>query len=534
MGPGADAYTLPRGAVRTTLSGDHGINRERWNDGQRERLGQGLSTTEFGPTHSDALNALTAFFATLGVNGVTPSLGSVRLDLRQRAFTTRFGFEYGLFDRLTVGVDVPVVRTRAEAALRLRGDSGIATAGVNPIYYGSAVAANNAAVIGVYSSAATALTTRRNECQANAGAHAECGDILAELTAVNSLIALTNTFSTRLAETYGIGGAFPGLPFLPMAGSEAELTLLDRVDSLRIAYTRYGVTQITPTTTLPLAAQTALTAAQLAAMVDTGFGGFGGYGARPMTKTARQEIGDVDFHARLRLFDTFASRLDDSAGSSRIGIRQTLGVTLRIGSGYPDLPQNFIDLGTGAGLNALAVRSYTDLLFSERLAATVTLGVSRAAKHTKTVRVPTTAGIDWLEAFRERNVDITPATVIEIGVAPRWRLNDYLALGAVWRYRAKGEDAHQVPGSGDVLGPLGATLVVLNGAALDATSDYDEHRLGWTINFSTLAATRGDRVRHPLEIGFTHEQSVASRTGIVPRTWTDRIQIRYYARFLDR
>jgi hypothetical protein len=533
MGPGPDAYTLPAGAMRITLSGDHGINRERWNDGTREQLGAGFSTTEFGPTHNAALVALTSYFADLGVNGVTPSLGSVRLDLRQRAFTTRFGFEIGFYDWLTLGVDVPYVRTRAEAALRLRGDSGIATAGVNPIYYGTAVAANNATVIGAYSGAATALTTRRNDCQANAGAHAECPDILAELTDVNALIALTNTFSTQLATTYGIGPALPGLPFLPMAGSEAELTLLDRVDSLRTAFTRYGVTQITPTTTLPLAAQHALTAAQLAAMVDAGFGGHGGFGARPMTKAARQELGDVDLSARFRVFDSFTARATGADTTGRIGLRQSFGVTYRIGSGHPDLPYNFIDLGTGTGLNAIALRSYTDVLITDRLAATVTLGWSQADEHVRTLRVPSVAGIQWLESFRERNVMITPASVLEIGLAPRWRVNEYLAIGAQWTYRAKGEDAHAVPQPGVATSPL-LEPVTLSSAALDATSDLSEHRVAWTLNYSTLTAARGDRARLPIEIGFTHEQSVASGTGILPRTWTDRLQIRYYARFLDR
>lgn len=531
MGPGPDAYTLPRGALRVTLAGDHGIDRDRWNDGNLETLGAAFTTQEFGPTHSAALLALTMGYGALGVHGVTPSLGSVRLDLRQRAFTTRFGFEYGLFDWLTVGVDLPYVRTRSEAALRLRGDSGIATAGVNPIYYGSGVAASNAATINAYTQAATALTTRRNDCVANAGSHAECPDILAELTSVDQLIALTNVFATNLAATYGIGGASRGLPFLPMAGSEAELVLLDRVDSLRLAYTRYGVSQITPITTLPLAAQSALTAAQLAAMVDTGFGGFGGYGARPMTRTARQELGDIDLNARVRLYDRSGTHAADSTPG--LAIRQSVGLTVRLGSGYPDLAYNFIDLGTGSGLNAVAVRSLTDLLFTDRFAATLTVGWAQAFPHTRTLRVPSVEGIGWLESFRERDVEIRPAGVFELGVAPRWRINDYLAVGAEWRYRAKGQDAHVVPGFLTPLAPLGGAIT-LSGQALDAASDYSEHRVAWTLNYSTLTAARGDRVRLPFEVGFTHEQSLSSARGVVPRTWTDRLQIRYYARFLER
>jgi hypothetical protein len=38
----------------------------------------------------------------------------------------------------------------------------------------------------------------------------------------------------------------------------------------------------------------------------------------------------------------------------------------------------------------------------------------------------------------------------------------------------------------------------------------------------------------PLEIGYSHEQSIASSVGTFPRRWEDRVQIRYYTRFLGR
>jgi hypothetical protein len=532
LGPGDDAYTLPRGTVRTTLSGDHGIHRDRWNDGVLESLGAGFGTLQFGSAQSAAVFALNAELAILGVNGLNASLGATRLDLRQRVFTTRFGVEVGVLDWLTVGVDAPFVRTRAEAALRLRGDSGLATAGLNPIHYGTGVAGTNTATIQAYVQAATSLGSRRDDCVANAAAHPECPEILAEAAEVDALIALSTGFAAGLTRTYGTGGASLGLPFVPMAGSPGETALLGRVDSLRTAFTRYGVTEITPTTGLPLGAQTPLTAAQLAAMVGTGFAGAGGYGARPMTRTARQQIGDVDLTLRARLFDSFARIPAEGPVPSRFGVRQTVGVTFRLGTGFPDVPDNLIDLGTGSGVNAVALRSFTDIAFNDRLWATVTVGVARAGPHSRRLRVPSQPGIEWLEEWRTRNVNITPASVLEVGVAPRWHLSDYLTVGGEWRWRAKGEDAHEVVG---VVAPLAFTYpFLLNAAALDADSDWDEQRLAWTVSYSTLAAFSRGRIGLPFEVGFTHEQSVASGAGIIPRRWTDRLQVRYYARFRGR
>jgi hypothetical protein len=146
--------------------------------------------------------------------------------------------------------------------------------------------------------------------------------------------------------------------------------------------------------------------------------------------------------------------------------------------------------------------------------------------------VPSQPGIEWLEEWRTRNVNITPASVLEVGVAPRWHLSDYLTVGGEWRWRAKGEDAHEVVG---VVAPLAFTYpFLLNAAALDADSDWDEQRLAWTVSYSTLAAFSRGRIGLPFEVGFTHEQSVASGAGIIPRRWTDRLQVRYYARFRGR
>lgn len=527
LGPGPDAYTLPRGTVRTTLTGDHGIDRERWNEGAREPLGGGFHTPQFGQAHNAALAVLTSEFSTLGVSGLNPSLGAVRLDLRQRIMQTRFGVEYGLFDWLTIGVEAPFVRTRAEAALRLRGDSGLATAGVNPLHYGSGVAGSNTTTIQAYVQAAAALGTRRDDCIGNAGSHPECADILAEAAEVNALIALTSTFATGLTRVYGTGAAGTGLPYVPLAGSVGEQALLGRVDSMRTAYTRYGVTNISPTTGLPTGAQFPLNSAQLAAMVDTGFGGLGGYGARPMTRTARQSIGDVDLTMRVRLHDGLALQYGAPSRDEGFSWRQTVALGIRFGTGSPDVPENFIDLGTGSGVNAVSVRSFTDLAFNRRLWATVTLGFARGMPHTRSLRVPGQAGIEWLESWRTTDVEITPSSVIEFGVAPRWHLSDYFAVGGEWRYRSKGKDEHAI------VGPITvaqlATSFLLNAAALDERSDWNEHRVAWTVSYSTLTAFSRGKIGVPFEVGYTHEQSVASERGVLPRRWTDRLQFRYYA-----
>src|SRR5690606_29482410 len=158
----------------------------RWNDGQAEALGAGLSV-DLGPDAHPALGAIRDLLTGLSLTGVTPSLGRTRVDLRQRLAVTRLGFEYGVTDRIAINVAAPFVRVRAEAQWGL--DASASTAGMNPSLNGTGVATTNRAVVDAYTNAVSSLTTRRDDCIANAGSHPECGTILAEATQVDAAIA---------------------------------------------------------------------------------------------------------------------------------------------------------------------------------------------------------------------------------------------------------------------------------------------------------------------------------------------------------
>lgn len=524
LGPGAEAVTIPRGTLRTTILAENILFRGRWNDGAAEPLGGGFIGGLAAP-QSSWLQALET-----GVNSIAPgagdmSLGATPFDLRQRLAMTTLGLEFGLADWLSLSVSAPFVRARGEG--QLRPDTTGATAGLNPTSLGTGVLASNRAAVDAFLSAVTNLTTRRDDCLANAGAHPECPDILAEGAQVNALLTLTQGFAGGLANLYGAQGLAAGLPFVPLAGSAAEDILLDRVDSMRTAFTRYGVGDLA-TATLPLGAQTPLTAAQLAAIVNDPTGAFA---ARSMVRTARQDLGDVDVGLRIKLFDAFRG---DSArlAAARVGIRQTVGITYRLGGGAFDLPDNFIDLGTGSGHDAIGVRSFTDVVVNDRFWTTVTVGWARGMTHERTLRVPTVAGSEWIEAWRTSPVRITPGQVIEVRLAPRWHLNDYFALGTEWRYRQKGEDRHEIA-LATAVDPLGVVRP-LTADVLDAQSAWNEQRFGWTVSYSTLAAVARGKARVPVEIAYSHEQSIWSGQGIVPRRWEDRVQLRFYTRFFGR
>lgn len=527
LGAGEDAVTLPRGAFRIGIAGESRMQRDGWRDGTLGGLAGTFTGPQLGAAQLSRLAGTQQLVRDLGVADFSASLGAPRLDARQRVFVTPLSIEYGLASWFTLGVRAPLVRTRTEARLTVDGDSGRANLGLNPIRLGSGVAAANLATINAYVAAANNLTSRRNACQANPGAAAECPTILAELAAVAQLATRTSQFATGLSTLYG-GGAAAGQRYVPRAGSAAEAALLARVDSLRSALTRYGIGDITPTTTLPLAAQTPLTAADLDALVRDSTDGFG---ARDLSDGGLTAIGDLELQARIKLFDSFGPDHAERFASTGRGLRQTLVVTGRIGTGTVERPDALLDQGSGTGTDAIGLRSVTDLVWNRRAWVSVSVGAVQGFAQTRRMRVPSADDFVFLEAWREADVDVDPGLRLDAAVTPQWMLNDYLAVGASYRWRRWVADVHRTPGTAP--DPDGNPIPLL-ASALDAATEAEEHAFGLNATFSTLAAKARGRDGLALEVSYQHLQSLASGMGVVPKRWEDRLTLRYYTRFFRR
>lgn len=532
LGPTLDATTLRRGTLRTMIRSENILLRGRWNDGNAEPLGGGLSIN-LGPDVLTDLADIRDLVGMLGVADADPSLGITRVDLRQRLAITRLGFEYGLTDRVMLQVQAPFVRVRAEGQLGI--DVGSASAGINPALIGgpgsgSTVAASNRAVVDAYTNAVGSLTSRRDACAANAGAHPECASIIAEAALVNATISRATQFASALTAIYGAQGLGTGLEFVPLAGSALETAISGIGNGLRDNFTRWGVTNVTAGTGLPLGAQVPLIVGGLRNFLTLPFGE--GFGAQDIGKSSRQDLGDIDIGVTMQLFDSFTG---DSArrAANRIGFRQSVGLTYRLGGGNFDIPDDFIDLGTGSGHDAIALQSITDVIISDKWWATVGLAWARGAEHERVIRVPLISGLDLIRPDRQVPVRITPANMLELRVAPRWNVNDYFGIGAEWRFRTRGEDEVVAIRSPGILTPAGASVNDGYGG-MNTPSNSNEHRWAWTLAYSTLAAESRGKAGLPIEIAYTHEQSVGSSRGVIPRRWEDRIQIRYYTRFFGR
>jgi hypothetical protein len=523
----SDAATLPAGSIRITLGGTHRTQRDRYRDGILEPLGAPLTAAALGPSHFPLLGTIETEVRALGLPAFAASLGTSRLDARQRLFVTPLAVEYGLTRWLTLGARTSLVRTKAEALFRIRGDSGRATLGPNPIFIGSSVPASNLATINTYFSASGSLFTRRDACLANAGANPDCPTILAELAQVNALISGTSAFATGLSLVYGAGSS-SGMPYVPLEGSPAELALLARVDSIRTALERYGVTDVTATTGLPLGAQAPLAAADLATLVTDPQGGFG---AKPITQGGLTAIGDVDLSALLLLHDGL--RCSGTAPCQRRGfaLRQSVLVQYQLGTGTHPRSDRLLDQGTGSGFDALTLRSTTEVALGPRFGGTISVGATTFQADDVRMRVPSVAFPGYLEAWRDTLVTVTPGLTVDLGVSPRMRLGESFTIGGDWRLVVQQEGRHEI--SGTVTDPFGA-LVALSGAALDSLSRSTAQFAGLSIGYSMLPALARGLRRPPVELQFTHQQVLFGHEGIVVKQWEDRVTVRYYTRLRGR
>lgn len=518
--PGPDAVPLARGTFRFESGGELTLQRDRWNEGRLEGLGASLSGDPLDATRLALLAPIEGLVRDLGVPDFRGTLGTTRLDVRQRIFASALGLEYGVTRRLTVGVRTTLVRTRPEALFRARDDSARATLGLNPLRLGTAVAAANAAAIGRFSAAAVQLQQRRTTCGSTPSAFPECPLLLGEGARVTALASTAAGFATGLGALYG-AAAGAGRRYVPLAGGAAATALAARADSLRLAFARYGVTTIPATGALPAGAEIGLTADELDRLVRDSTDGFG---ARPLAAGALTAIGDVHVSAKLLLLDRVRTRFAPEAR----GVRQALLLDYRIGTGTEDDPDALFDVGSGTGTQALTVRSVTDLVLRGGLWATVALGATTGLGEVpRRLRVPAPSGTELVDAGRTLTVTVRPGAVLDATIAPRWQIGDYLMLGAQWQWRRASGDRHAVPEIGLPGG--------VDAMRLDAWSAQEEQRAGLTLTYSTLAARqRLGRTGAAWELSYAHLQSLAGPRGLVPKAFEDRVLVRVYPRFRER
>ena len=383
---------------------------------------------------------------------------------------------YGVLDRLTVGVTVPLVRKRVETSLGLSPQN--ANVGQNPF------ASDNAAVSTFLSEAEVALaatTTAVNEQCTTAGEqHPDC-------IAGRALVTETDAFLDDL------GDAYRTEPIFPLAGYELGVAIAGRWQSLESQLVDWGAEG---PGALPLATDgvTQATFESLAIRPAWPLPGF------PLeTPPVHLGLGDIEVSAALGLL-----RPDPpSTTGERTGIDVTASVVAiaRFATGSADSLRAVAPTAPARGVSGFTVRGVTDLLLTPRISVLGTaeagssgsreltfLGAARAPG-------PFTPGVSRIQARW------SPGSHLRLSVTPRFQFGPGLSLGVGWHFLRKGEGEFEPL---DDSGPVTDVFI---------EDEATQHRLAVELRYAALEMPNVGSVPFPFEILLRGSQSVSGSGG---------------------
>ncbi len=518
-GLGDDAWTLPAGIARIGLS-----TRFAFGDDLFDRNGTRLPLgAPYGRARVDA--ATLPFLATIesevraasGEPDFRVNLGAIRADIRRQVQTIPLELSVGLTNRLMLRVSAPLVATEHQTSWTL--DPTDATVGINPGLLSEASRGRNTAFLSAIASSADALDLLATDCLGDPEGDDRCGAVLAELSAVRALTASTRSLAEIVQRTYG-GEETAGAPFVPLTESFTNDRILAAIDALRVRYDALAVLSF-DSALGPVGAGAPATIDDLFALLTDSTGG--AYALGPWGRRYQQGIGDVDVGLWFRVYDGLRgspwSRLDSPP---RRALRQTVGVTFRVGTGNPGDPDDPLLLATGDGQHDIEVTSATDLLWSERFVSSVILRYTKQLADEQVVRFDDPLLSPYLPLSRRALAERRLGDRIAIDVAPRVILNDYFAAGVRYRFVAQSDAEWTERVGAEGATPLSAQVPGIR---------YHEAGLG--VTWSSIAAWQRGRTRIPIEISYDRAIGIAG-AGNAFAGQSDRISVTVYGRLWGR
>lgn len=471
------ADTPRRGAARVTFD-PYTLTWEQvdGSDGRRA-LGAvftGDSIPEWQPPRSRVQQDVRAL---TGIASYVASLGRELLAVRAERRVMPIGLEYGITNRLSLGVKVPIVRVE----VRERYEAHPPGANV-----GLAVAADSLRYAAFLADLDTALARLSDSIAA--GAYGCPGS--PSCTRAQALLDQGRTIKPTLGHLV-TGSPDTAALFLPVAGSEAGLRLTMLLAGLRAALADTFAIGVLRSDSFPLPAEP-LAGSDASDFLDARLAGLG---LSPFEQTPRRLRffpGDVEVSARYRVID-------------RPSLATTLGVLVRLPTGHQDSPNDAFDIATGDHQTDVEGQWVQEVTVWHRL----------------WLNLSARAGVQ-LPGRRERRIAPLgepfapgppvslrwdPGDYAALDVAPMYRFSPRFAAGMTGSWYTQGSDHYSATGSASP--PAAPDL-------LDAGTAVRYGRVGFAVTYA------GPR----LEGGLSLEKTVSAAGGLVPVATVFRIVIR--------
>ncbi|MGZ8470005.1 MAG: hypothetical protein ACXW61_10575 [Gemmatirosa sp.] len=537
LGAGDDATVLRRGRARVRLGGILESSSERYGGrggtrDQREPLGADASFDSLGVNFlPDVLQPLQdTLRLLLGTPGYVASLGQLRTSARVDVQTIPLMAEYGVLDRLTVSLLIPYVRTRSTVNPVINPTGTEGTLGFNPAtaFAGgtgtTAAAARNNLASRQLATAAGELRALATACAVTNATDPRCTNFPTANAAAlaNEAAAL----QSRIGYVYGTGTAGTGRPFVPIAGTAPQRAVEAQIADLA---RRFGAFQITSraATSTPAGATARLGLAGLQTILSDEAFGIAGDSVRGLVRSGS---GDIELAATVQWLDTF--RGDERARLAPTGLqfRSALTAGYRFGTGSGDFSSFWYDVPTGTGVNAMLLRSATDVVFGRRFWASAIVRVVQPLADRPVVRIPATPDEVFVPAYREAQIERTLGRELQFELNPRVALTDFFSIWGQYQLRSKAADENrgtfELPAEGEL------PAVTVDASILDVESEAREQRAGLGVSYSTLAAYTRGASSLPLEVSWLYRRSLSGEGGQVLRASSQQVMVRLYLRLL--
>jgi len=532
LGVGDDALVLPRGVFRFRTLGQWTQFNERYGkdtpgrpNGSLEPLGIDFTLDTIGVKQFPNLATLQGGIQLLTGNpSWYATLGNTHVDLRDRVTAYPFVFELGLTSKFSLGIQIPYVTTHSMTFFNVNTTGIQGNLGFNPALAVPAAAAQNAAFSTQFATAAATLQASLDACAANPAASPQCPALNANRANANALIAN----STRFAG--GVNQIYTTSPFIPIVGTDAQLTIEARTAAFRSLYQQFGVASIAPTMTGPFASQSRLTLRDAQRILsDTAFG----IVADPLTSTGHSHIGDIDLGAKFSVYDSFAGVTEKRLSPHGLNFRTAVGAMFRIPSGQIESPNNFIDVGTGRGAKVIEGRWFGDVLVGSHFWQSFIVRYNRPFADDQEMRIIDLPNQELAPLYRRQTVQRKLGAAFEFETTPRIVINDFFALSGQYVYRHKAQDHYT--GTFTIPATItGFAPVNLDASTLDLETETWEHRAGGGVSFSNIYAFEQGQAKVPFEVTYLHWQTVKGSGGNQPKFFTDQIQLRLYAKLFGK
>jgi hypothetical protein len=505
---GEDALVLSRGMVRLGFAPTWTRFDQRYRaDGDAEPLAADLSIDTLGVARLSILAPLERNVRGLtGDSDLRISLGRTRADQDASILTVPLSAELGIGTRLSLGLMVPIVRTRSQVWFSPNPAISEGNVGINPALENDADSAQNAELLRQFGSAISALASLIEDCADPSNPDPRCPQ--ARTPEAQAFLTEAEAFASGLGETYSALS-----PFVPIEGSAIDSLIRARIASLDQSFTAFDITDITSSG--PAGATIAGLEDFSRILIDSTFG----LRAQPFTTRTQTSLGDIEVGTKFQLLSTVRR---DTLGRFGGGVRAALAGVFRAGTGRADDPDDFADIPSGDGQHDVEARTYWDLLLGRHFALGIVGRYTWQLPDREIARIAEPHQI-FVPYWRRREVERDLGDIIDAEITPRVAFGDFFSFMAQYRMRRKAEDRHT--GRFNVTDELGEP-VTLDASVLDLETEQREDRVTVGLGYSTLASAARGRSRIPLEIVIQYGESIRGSGGRTPKLSVGAMNVR--------